>query len=781
MLRIDRHSLDMSLIQRIPVATLPTSASQLLYGILGVIQLLRGPYLIGITQRQFVGKIGEASVFRVTEVVFVPFRPTPLAEKLRRREALHLKILAQFLEDGDFFFSYNFDLSTSMQGKLDRALDTSRSKTERFLHQQFDKRFYWNCALQSKLVDACNRQHTDWGRTSVARFILPVLRGFFTTFFQLFRGYCCQFFLISRRSRHYAGTRYQTRGVTEEGHVANFVETEQFCNFRGAWTSFVQLRGSIPLYWVQRAGYKLKPKPNMSNLPTEEQRAAFETHFRSVTNRYGNVMIVNLLDQKGDEAQLCEAYETYWRNAKLPGTYHAFDFHAYCRNNQFSNVSILLDNTYQDQAALNYLHIASDGRVLSRQSGVIRTNCLDCLDRTNLVMSVFANRSLHEQLVSFDISPLEGYASRPLDHLFKRSWADNGDAISHQYAGTGALKSDFTRTGKRKTKGVVRDGINSLSRYVINNFRDGLRQAAIDLFLNTKQVDTLELNLEDDEDDEGMLWGEDVTEAMEQSIECLFSSCRRDEPETVLGGWLVISINKRDHEQQRIVILTDRSWNRVKYNFRKQRVIHIKRKELSNIRGVTIGPLQRRKKDKHHKKQQEFFGFRLEGDSVANATRPHKEHQLYRMVLPPDSEAGFAKEMVLEIVDALVNAHRELHNRSSVATLSTSVSTASEALNWKVSAASSAAASSSPTTGTLLPSAESVKVREKMFVREAPLTRSTGQGLVTALTRLKPKSTKARLRSRHGSGPFTFGSPATMAPSPLQEVYQSTEQSSDDL
>jgi Inositol phosphatase len=68
------------------------------------------------------------------------------------------------------------------------------------------------------------------------------------------------------------------------------------------------------------------------------------------------------------------------------------------------------------------------------------------------------------------------------------------------------------------------------------------------------------LDLELEDDDEGMLWGEDVSEAMEQSIECLFSSCPQDDLETVLGGWLVISINKRDHEQQRIVILTDRSW-----------------------------------------------------------------------------------------------------------------------------------------------------------------------------------------------------------------------------
>ena len=32
---------------------------------------------------------------------------------------------------------------------------------------------------------------------------------------------------MSRRSRYRAGTRYFRRGIDHEGHVANFVETEQ--------------------------------------------------------------------------------------------------------------------------------------------------------------------------------------------------------------------------------------------------------------------------------------------------------------------------------------------------------------------------------------------------------------------------------------------------------------------------------------------------------------------------------------------------------------------------
>ena len=62
-------------------------------------------------------------------------------------------------------------------------------------------------------------------------------------------------------------------------------------------------------------------------------------------------------------------------------------------------------------------------------------------------------------------------------------WADNADFISLQYAGTGALKTDFTRTGKRSMWGLMADGWNSMIRYYKNNFTDGFRQDAIDLFL----------------------------------------------------------------------------------------------------------------------------------------------------------------------------------------------------------------------------------------------------------------------------------------------------------
>ena len=87
-----------------------------------------------------------------------------------------------------------------------------------------------------------------------------------------------QLSLISRRSRHRAGTRYFRRGVDREGHVANFNETEQIVLFEpqsqsekqssgGGRLSFVQIRGSIPLYWAEVNNLRYKPELQVMELP----------------------------------------------------------------------------------------------------------------------------------------------------------------------------------------------------------------------------------------------------------------------------------------------------------------------------------------------------------------------------------------------------------------------------------------------------------------------------------------------------------------------------------
>ena len=59
-------------------------------------------------------------------------------------------------------------------------------------------------------------------------------------------------------------------------------------------------------------------------------------------------------------------------------------------------------------------------------------------------------------------------------------WAENGDALSRIYAGTGALNTSFTRSGKRTLAGALSDATKSVSRMYISNFVDKGKQTAID-------------------------------------------------------------------------------------------------------------------------------------------------------------------------------------------------------------------------------------------------------------------------------------------------------------
>lgn len=75
--------------------------------------------------------------------------------------------------------------------------------------------------------------------------------------------------LIARRSQYYAGTRFLKRGSNCKGQVANEVEIEQIVNeasltnfHENHYTSYVQLRGSVPGFWSQDIS-KMVPKPQI--------------------------------------------------------------------------------------------------------------------------------------------------------------------------------------------------------------------------------------------------------------------------------------------------------------------------------------------------------------------------------------------------------------------------------------------------------------------------------------------------------------------------------------
>lgn len=290
--------------------------------------------------------------------------------------------------------------------------------------------------------------------------------------------------VISRRSVKRAGLRYLRRGIDEDGNVANSVESEQILSPADAtWDpsakvySFVQTRGSFPLFFTQ-SPYSLKPVPELRHSP-DANFAALKKHFEGLRRRYGSAQVVNLVEKHGVEAPIGELYENSIKRLNEESGSDAdkvgfewFDFHAVCRGMKFENVSFLLQILGSKLESFGS-SVSVDNRLLSRQKGVLRTNCMDCLDRTNVCQSSFAKYMLDLQLKEqgFDM----GAQADQENAWFNTLWADNGDAISKQYASTGAMKGDYTRTRKRNYRGALTDAGLSLTRLfngcVANNQR----------------------------------------------------------------------------------------------------------------------------------------------------------------------------------------------------------------------------------------------------------------------------------------------------------------------
>ena len=350
-------------------------------------------------------------------------------------------LLKQGLHLAPMYFSTTHDLSNTVVGQIERSPPRGE--------------FVWNWVpVQSMLRVAAHCE----------AFVKHVIVGFVGHF----RSPKYEFCLISRRSSVRAGTRFWVRGADKDGNVANFVETEQIV-ISDAIYSFVQIRGSVPLVWTQYPCLGQLPPIHLG--PHEECREVLEKHFKSIADTYGGVIAVSLIDQKGREKALTERYN------ELGGQAHGvifqyFDFHKECAKMHWENIDKLIQRIQTDISRFGYSKVMN-GAILSRQTGVVRTNCLDCLDRTNVVQSVIARLILEKQLSDLGLQ-------LDCDQHFRDTWTDNANAISCQYAGTPALKTDFTRTGKRSFSGQLRDIANSTARFYINTFNDGTRQDAYD-------------------------------------------------------------------------------------------------------------------------------------------------------------------------------------------------------------------------------------------------------------------------------------------------------------
>lgn len=113
--------------------------------------------------------------------------------------------------------------------------------------------------------------------------------------------------------------------------------------------------------------------------------------------------------------------------------------HFRSRGMRFENVSALIEALAPEASSMGF-HWRDKKGAICDQNGVFRVNCMDCLDRTNVVQTALGRAVLESQLVKVGLMPPYTPVPTQLKTPFMMLWANNGDVISRQYAGTNALK-----------------------------------------------------------------------------------------------------------------------------------------------------------------------------------------------------------------------------------------------------------------------------------------------------------------------------------------------------
>uniref|UniRef100_A0A5B6ZY46 Putative phosphoinositide phosphatase SAC3 n=1 Tax=Davidia involucrata TaxID=16924 RepID=A0A5B6ZY46_DAVIN len=514
------------------------------YGIVGFIKFLGPYYMLLITKRRQIGAICGHTIYAVSKSEMIPLPNSTVQANMvnSENENRYKKLLCMVDLTKDFFFSYSYHVMHSLQK------NTCDNETGQVLYETM---FVWNefltCGIRNIL------QNTLW--------TVALVYGFFKQATLSISGRDFRLTLISRRSRHYAGTRYLKRGVNEKGRVANDVETEQIVfedvpeGFPMQISSVVQNRGSIPLFWSQETS-RLNIKPDIILSKKDQNYEATRLHFENLAKRYGNpIIILNLIkthEKKPREsilrAEFANAIEFINKDSSDENhlKFLHWDLHKHSRS-KATNVLLLLgkvaayaltltgffycqvtpalrsegclkwpyfENIDANDLSPKHCNINSEkhrdnydedadnletklcgGNDVDNgnhslkppmfQKGILRTNCIDCLDRTNVAQYAYGLAALGKQLHALGvIDAAKIDLNDPLADELMGFYERMGDTLAHQYGGSAAHNKIFSeRRGQWKAATQSQEFFRTLQRYYSNAYMDAEKQNAINVFL----------------------------------------------------------------------------------------------------------------------------------------------------------------------------------------------------------------------------------------------------------------------------------------------------------
>ncbi|KAJ9559938.1 hypothetical protein OSB04_005098 [Centaurea solstitialis] len=520
------------------------------YGIVGFVKFLGPYYMLIITKRKKIGVICGHAVYAITKSAILPIPHATSARNVAYSKnenrsfvnsackcKMYLIQEAPLLVDltKDFFFSYSYNVMHSFQKNLSGHESGQGAR---------DTMFVWNEFLTTAIHNQLNNNLWTvalvYGFFKQVKLLISEKEFKLTLIARRSRHYAGTRYL--KRGVNENGC--VANDVETEQIV--FEDVPEGCPVQ--ISSIVQNRGSIPLFWSQETS-RLNMKPDIVLSKEDHNYEATRLHFQNLFKRYGNpIIILNLVktrEKKPRESLLrvefANAIESinkdlpeesrlkflHWDLNKysrkstnvlaLLGKVATYALNLtgffYCQVNPISKSQELLNHSEDegddqcclqkhgiensDADSLNNVVSHENGNASRKvrmkppkyQTGVLRTNCIDCLDRTNVAQYAYGWAALGHQLhaLGYIAAPTIELDSPLADDLMA-VYEKMGDTLALQYGGSAAHNKIFSqRRGQWKAATQSQEFFRTLQRYYSNAYMDAEKQNAINVFLGHYQ------------------------------------------------------------------------------------------------------------------------------------------------------------------------------------------------------------------------------------------------------------------------------------------------------
>ncbi len=356
-------------------------------------------------------------VFRICETRWIKTNSiSSPVRQLTEQEKEHARALMDFPIDGLHFYSETFDLTRSLAFRDSSATSSGAPSTPE------ESEWVWNEAIAKPFRDALGEN---------ARGCVPIMvqglaecREILVDANDPKKG-SWHFAVFGKRSRLHPGTRFLARGINEDGNPGNEVEMEQMVwrsnnhsintssnSRKTIWTSYVWRRGSVPLRWKQEI--KQTVGDAQIEVETKDTYKNAERYFARLRETYGEcnpIACVNLLRiaPGKPEAELSRHFHECVEQCRniLPNdpklTVTNFDWHTNVKGLGDASAVESMWKLLRDKIRHHgygygtFDEATGEMKTLRKQAGVLRYNCADSLDRTNLAGFFVAVQLLAEQ------------------------------------------------------------------------------------------------------------------------------------------------------------------------------------------------------------------------------------------------------------------------------------------------------------------------------------------------------------------------------------------------